>query len=88
MSRRRLSHCNEYLGNPINVEEDEELLRMTRHTPRNSLCSNSSRLSIGSRHSVGVEQSMEEQSRIADMYKTVIKMSSENVSRESLGYSI
>ena len=76
--RRRLSHSSEYLGKPIDDDEEDEFFRMAKSTPRNSL--SSGRMSIGGRSSVGLEQTPEEQSRIADMYKTVIKMSSENVS--------
>jgi hypothetical protein len=93
-SRRRLSHHSELecLGELLEDDDDDEwdeqqrllMLRKVKNS-RNSIGGGGGRMSTASnRSSMGLEQSAEEQNRIAEMYKTVIKMSSENVSVYSL----
>lgn len=82
-SRRRLSHNNECLGELLEEddEDDEEQRLLMLRKVKSNRNSIGGRMSISSnRSSLGQEQSAEEQNRIAEMYKTVIKMSSEDVS--------
>lgn len=71
---RRLSRGNE--SNILPFVEDEEELVPTVSCGRNSV--GRRRLSIGSRVKRS-EESLEEQNKIAEMYKTIIKLSTENV---------
>lgn len=77
--RRRLSQGSNVSG--LTVEDDDfELDNGGRDTRRSSLASR--RASFGSALSSArnSKNSQQEQSRIAEMYKLVIKLSSENVS--------
>jgi hypothetical protein len=88
-SRRRLSHNSECFDDSDEYEElmlqeeeqhQQQLMLKKVRSNRNSF----GRMSISSNRSSMGEQSAEEQNRISEMYKTVIKMSSENVSLKCL----
>ncbi len=83
-TRRRLSHNGGFLGAPLSEDEDDDQLDPMMMSPEKS--KGLKRMSFGGRRqstlglvSSSPQMSMVEQSRIADMYKLVIKMSSENV---------
>jgi hypothetical protein len=88
-SRRRLSHNSECFDDS---DEDEELMLQEEEQHQQQLMlkkvrsnrNSFGRMSISSNRSSMGEQSAEEQNRISEMYKTVIKMSSENVSLKCL----
>ena len=91
MSRRRLSRGGRKANLPLQEEEqtiEDDMMSVQSSSRRNSFASRR-RLSLGKSSSPEeTEEMIQDQNRIAEMYKTIIKMSSENVMAISILVSV